>query len=110
MLSLTQFVVIFAVGYTSLQNSAMLSQLLGMEELPISLITYGIVFFLLGYLLYAMLFAVLGSIVSRVEEVQQMAGPVTMLVVAAFIMAMVGLNVPESPFITAMSFVPFSLR
>ncbi|MBA2878279.1 ABC-2 type transport system permease protein [Anoxybacillus kamchatkensis] len=107
LLSLTQFVVIFAVGYTSLQNSSMLSQLLGMEELPISLITYGIVFFLLGYLLYAMLFAVLGSIVSRVEEVQQMAGPVTMLVVAAFIMAMVGLNVPESPFITAMSFVPF---
>ncbi|WP_461202103.1 ABC transporter permease [Anoxybacillus sp. TBDG-1] len=107
LLSLTQFVVIFAVGYTSLQNSAMLSQLLGMEELPISLITYGIVFFLLGYLLYAMLFAVLGSIVSRVEEVQQMAGPVTMLVVAAFIMAMFGLNAPESPFITAMSFVPF---
>ncbi|MED0657342.1 ABC transporter permease [Anoxybacillus ayderensis] len=107
LLSLTQFVVIFAVGYTSLQNSDMLNQLLGMEKLPLSLLVYGIVFFFLGYLLYAMLFAVLGSIVSRVEEVQQMAGPVTMLVVAAFIMAMVGLNVPESPFITAMSFVPF---
>ncbi|KHF27400.1 ABC transporter permease [Anoxybacillus sp. EFIL] len=107
LLSLTQFVVIFTVGYTSLQNSAMLSQLLGMEKLPLSLLVYGMIFFLLGYLLYAMLFAVLGSIVSRVEEVQQMAGPVTMLVVAAFIMAMVGLNVPESPFITVMSFVPF---
>ncbi|EPZ37156.1 Na+ efflux pump ABC transporter permease [Anoxybacillus ayderensis] len=107
LLSLTQFVVIFTVGYTSLQNSAMLNQLLGMEKLPLSLLVYGMIFFLLGYLLYAMLFAVLGSIVSRVEEVQQMAGPVTMLVVAAFIMAMVGLNVPESPFITVMSFVPF---
>ncbi|WP_163151743.1 ABC transporter permease [Anoxybacillus sp. MB8] len=107
LLSLTQFVVILTVGYTSLQNSDMLSQLLGMEKLPLSLIVYGMVFFLLGYLLYAMLFAVLGSIVSRVEEVQQMAGPVTMLVVAAFIMAMFGLNVPESPFITVMSFVPF---
>ncbi|AKS38523.1 hypothetical protein NP92_12375 [Anoxybacillus gonensis] len=107
LLSLTQFVVIFTVGYTSLQNSDMLSQLFGMEKLPLSLIVYGMIFFLLGYLLYAMLFAVLGSIVSRVEEVQQMAGPVTMLVVAAFIMAMFGLNVPESPFITVMSFVPF---
>lgn len=107
LLSLTQFVVIFTVGYTSLQNSDMLSQLFGMEKLPLSLIVYGMIFFLLGYLLYAMLFAVLGSIVSRVEEVQQMAGPVTMLVVAAFIMAMFGLNVPESPFITIMSFVPF---
>lgn len=107
LLSLTQFVVIFTVGYTSLQNSDMLSQLLGMEKLPLSLLVYGMIFFLLGYLLYAMLFAVLGSIVSRVEEVQQMAGPVTMLVVAAFIMAMFGLNVPESPFITVMSFVPF---
>ncbi|PIC03806.1 hypothetical protein CS060_13180 [Anoxybacillus flavithermus] len=107
LLSLTQFVVIFIVGYTSLKNSDMLSQLLGMNELPLSLMIYGIIFFLFGYLLYAMLFAVLGSIVSRVEEVQQMAGPVTMLVVAAFIMAMFGLNAPESPFITAMSFVPF---
>ncbi|WP_041638320.1 ABC transporter permease [Anoxybacillus flavithermus] len=107
LLSLTQFVVIFTVGYTSLQNSDMLNQLLGMEKLPLSLLVYGMIFFLLGYLLYAMLFAVLGSIVSRVEEVQQMAGPVTMLVVAAFIMAMFGLNVPESPFITVMSFVPF---
>ncbi|MCQ5365698.1 ABC transporter permease [Anoxybacillus salavatliensis] len=107
LLSLTQFVVIFTVGYTSLQNSDMLNQLLGMEKLPLFLLVYGMIFFLLGYLLYAMLFAVLGSIVSRVEEVQQMAGPVTMLVVAAFIMAMFGLNVPESPFITVMSFVPF---
>ncbi|MBW7651210.1 ABC transporter permease [Anoxybacillus sp. ST4] len=107
LLSLTQFILIFSVGYASMKNSDMLRQLIGMDELPLSLILYGILFFLLGYLLYAMLFAVLGSIVSRVEEVQQMAGPVTMLVVAAFIMAMFGLNAPESPFITAMSFVPF---
>lgn len=107
LLSLTQFMFIFSVGYVSMKQSDILRQLLGMNELPLSLITYGIIFFLLGYLLYAMLFAVLGSIVSRVEEVQQMAGPVTMLVVAAFIMAMFGLNAPESPFIAAMSFVPF---
>lgn len=107
LLSLTQFILIFSVGYASMKNSDMLRQLIGMDELPLPLILYGILFFLLGYLLYAMLFAVLGSIVSRVEEVQQMAGPVTMLVVAAFIMAMFGLNAPESPFITAMSFVPF---
>ncbi|WP_297987210.1 ABC transporter permease [Anoxybacillus sp.] len=107
LLSLTQFILIFSVGYASMKNSDMLRQLIGMDELPLSLILYGILFFLLGYLLYAMSFAVLGSIVSRVEEVQQMAGPVTMLVVAAFIMAMFGLNAPESPFMTAMSFVPF---
>ncbi|MGG6431594.1 ABC transporter permease [Anoxybacillus sp. D401a] len=107
LLSLTQFILIFSVGYASMKNSEMLRQLIGMDELPFSLILYGILFFVLGYLLYAMLFAVLGSIVSRVEEVQQMAGPVTMLVVAAFIMAMFGLNAPESPFIKAMSFVPF---
>ncbi|MGC8140653.1 ABC transporter permease, partial [Salmonella enterica] len=88
----TQFMFIFSVGYVSMKQSDILHQLLGMNELPLSLITYGIIFFLLGYLLYAMLFAVLGSIVSRVEEVQQMSGPVTMLVVAAFIMAMFGLN------------------
>jgi ABC-2 type transport system permease protein len=62
---------------------------------------------LLGYFLYATLFALLGSLVSRVEDVQQIATPVSMLVVGAFIIAMFGLNAPDAPFITVTSFIPF---
>ena len=38
-------------------------------------IVYAVVFFLLGYFLYATLAALLGSLVSRTEDVQQMIMP-----------------------------------
>lgn len=108
LVSLTQFIVLFAIGFSSLKSSGKeLLQFLGFEHIPISTFVYAIIFFLLGYFLYATLFAVLGSLVSRVEEVQPMITPVTLLVVAAFFIAMFGLNAPESSFITATSFIPF---
>jgi ABC-2 type transport system permease protein len=108
LLSLTQFVVLFAIGFSSLESSGKeLLQFLGFKHIPVSTFVYAIIFFLLGYFLYATLFAVLGSMVSRVEEMQPMITPVTLLVVAAFFIAMFGLNAPESSFITVTSFIPF---
>jgi ABC-2 type transport system permease protein len=108
LLSLTQFVIFLIIGLISLKSSGQeLWKFLGFDHLPVTTFVYAIVFFLLGYLLYATLFAVLGSLISRVEDVQQMNAPVMILVVAAFMIAMFGLNSPESFFITATSFVPF---
>jgi ABC-2 type transport system permease protein len=108
LLSLTQFALMFTIGYTSLKsNGEMFNDFLGFEEIPVSIIVYAVIFFILGYFLYATLFALLGSIVSRIEEVQQMVTPVSLLVVAAFIIAMFGLGEPEAPLITATSFIPF---
>jgi ABC-2 type transport system permease protein len=107
LLSLTQFAILFTIGYTSLQGNGEFSSLLGFEQVPVSTIIYAIVFFLLGYFLYATLFAFLGSLVSRIEEVQQTITPVTLMVVAAFIIAMFGLNQPDAPIITITSFIPF---
>ncbi|WP_214825469.1 ABC transporter permease [Exiguobacterium algae] len=70
-------------------------------------VAYMLIFFLLGYLLYASLFAVLGSLVSRVEEAQQMIMPVVMLLVVAFFVAIFGLNNPDATIVTVLSFVPF---
>ncbi|WP_044748812.1 ABC transporter permease [Bacillus alveayuensis] len=107
LLSLTQFIILFTVGYTSIKENDELNAILGFEEVPAATLVYAIVFFLLGYFLYATLFALLGSLVSRIEEVQQIITPVTLLVVAAFFIAMFGLNNPEAPFITVTSFIPF---
>src|SRR5699024_4821855 len=68
---------------------------------------YAIVFFVLGYLLYATIAAMLGSIVSRVEDVQQLVFPMMILIIIAFMIAMVGLGMPEAKFITITSFIPF---
>ncbi|MBA2872000.1 ABC-2 type transport system permease protein [Anoxybacillus calidus] len=107
LLSLTQFSILFVIGYTSIKENGELTAILGFEQIPVATIAYAIVFFLLGYFLYATLFALLGSLVSRIEEVQQMITPVNLLVIAAFFIAMFGLNNPEVPFITVTSFIPF---
>ncbi|WHY68281.1 ABC transporter permease [Neobacillus sp. SuZ13] len=112
LLSLTQLAVFLSVGYFSLkQNMESLNEgffgVYGFSDIPLGTIIYAIVFFILGYFLYATLAAFLGSLVSRIEDVQQMITPMTMLVVAGFMIAMFGLGKPDAPFITVTSFIPF---
>lgn len=73
---------------------------------PMTLV-YAVVFFLLGYFLYATLAALLGSLVSRTEDVQQMIMPMTLMIVAAFILAASGLGNPELVYLKYASFFPF---
>lgn len=112
LLSLTQLSLMLVVGYFSVkQNLDELKgasfEFLGFGEIPTATIIYAVIFFLLGYFLYATLAAFLGSLVSRIEDVQQMITPMTMLVVAGFMMAMFGLGQPEATFIKIASFIPF---
>ncbi len=79
----------------------------GFDDIPLPTIIYAVIFFFLGYFLYATLAAFLGSLVSRIEDVQQMITPMTLLVVAGFMIAMFGLGTPDSPFITITSYIPF---
>ncbi len=112
LLSLTQLAVLLSVGYYSIKRN--LSSLeggffdaFGFGNIPLSTIAYAVIFFILGYFLYATLAAFLGSLVSRIEDVQQMITPMTLLVVAGFMIAMFGLGTPDSPFIVITSYIPF---
>lgn len=112
LLSLTQLAVFLIVGYVSIkQNLESMEggffEFLGFGNIPVSTIVYGVIFFILGYFLYATLAAFLGSLVSRIEDVQQMITPMTLLIVAGFMIAMVGLSTPEAGFITITSYIPF---
>lgn len=112
LLSLTQMILFFGVGYLSIkQNLASMDgglfSFFGFGNTKISTIIYAIIFALLGYLLYATLAACLGSVVSKIEDVQQMISPMTMLVVIAFLIAMFGLGNPSASYITFTSFIPF---
>lgn len=112
LLSLTQMAVLLVVGYYFVkQNLESLEggffEFFGFGDIPAATIFYAITFFILGYFLYATLAAFLGSLVSRIEDVQQMITPMTMLVVAGFMIAMFGLGQPDSSFVTITSYIPF---
>ncbi len=110
LLSLTQLAILLLVGYFSLTSNESLSSMegfLGFSEVPVSTIIYAAIFFILGYFLYATLAALLGSLVSRIEDVQQMITPMTLLIVAGFMIAMFGLSAPDTTFVTITSYIPF---
>ncbi len=111
LLGIFQFTIFFAAGYISMQFGSKTVDLGDMKidfsNLPISTIVYAIVFFILGYFLYATLAAMFGSIVSRIEELQQIMTPMTLLIVAGFILAMTGLTTPDAVYIKITSFIPF---
>lgn len=109
LLGLTQMLVLVTAGILNLAmggHSSFFANL-NLAEIDPMLIVYFFVFYLLGYFIYAALFAAAGSLVSRSEEVAQVITPVTFLIVFVFFLAMFGLMNPNAPLIVAMSYIPF---
>lgn len=65
-----------------------------------------VLFFLIGFLQTATLFAAVGSLINRTEDLGSVSGPLFLPVVAAFIIAISALAVPDSPVVVVTSFVP----
>jgi len=61
-----------------------------------------------GYLLYLFIYASLGSLVSKVEDVGSSVTPVTLLFMVSYLVASLGLNMPNSLMLRIGSFVPFT--
>jgi ABC-2 type transport system permease protein len=70
------------------------------------LVAYG-VFFVLGFLLYAFLYAAAGSIVSGLDDLQLLALPMSLLPFIGCLAAILGLPVIGSPLVVFLSYVPF---
>lgn len=112
LLSLTQLTFWIVVGFISLSGNLEgmtggMFEYFGVGDIAVSTFIFAVVFFLLGYFLYATFAAFLGSLVSRIEEIQQIILPMTLLIVAGFMIAMFGLNNPDNSFIQVTSFIPF---
>jgi ABC-2 type transport system permease protein len=69
-----------------------------------------VVFFVLGYLLYAVLYAAAGSLVSRMEDVNNVVAPMSMIAVVGYLVAIyisIGLLPADATWVALLSFVPF---
>ncbi len=79
---------------------------------PLAGLTPGILgafalFFLLGFLLTALAYAAAGSLVSRQEDVQQVALPMLMLSFAAYFAAFFASSAPQAAWVAPVSWLPF---
>ncbi len=95
-------------GYGSTMASAMRpGASLPNIHVPTSLLVYALIFFVVGYLLYASFYAALGAMVSSEEELQQVQMPVTILIVVAFILYPIVIRDANSTTSVIISMVPF---
>ena len=112
---LTQYVAIVAAAIIGFVANGPVSTALGLAgQAPIALpdldptmiASFG-AFFLLGFILYSTLYAAAGSMVSRIEDVQQAVGPLIFLSMAGYFAAFTGLNDPDAGWVRGLSLVPF---
>ena len=114
-LAIVQMLVWVAVGFlvgstTSLPTSS--SESGGMDQsfmlggVPPGDIAGFAIFFMLGYLQMAVMFAAIGSLINRTEDIGSIGGPFFVPVIAALIIAMTALTVPDAPLVVATSFIP----
>lgn len=112
---LTQYAVMVAAVVIGFGLNDPVSQALGVEgTAPIQLPdlepwligVFGL-FFLLGFLLYATLYAAAGSMVSRIEDVQQAIGVLIFVAMAGYFASFPALNDPDASWVGPLSIVPF---
>ncbi len=112
---LTQYVALIAAFAIGLVITGPVAGALGAEgqapfELPQvdpGFIAVFTLFFLLGFLLYCTLYAAAGSMVSRVEDAQQAAGPLIYLAIGGYLISFFAPNDPDGQLISIASIIPF---
>ncbi len=77
-------------------------------QIPGSVWAAFIIFGLLGYLLYAFFFGMLGALVSKTEDISKTSMPITMIYMASFFIAIFGMNSSNGILMKVASFVPFT--
>ena len=79
-------------------------------NIPPGLFVYMLVFFILGFLIYAFLYGAVGSTASKLEDINTSVMPITILFVVAFIVIMISMssgNV-DNTIMKVCSFIPFT--
>jgi ABC-2 type transport system permease protein len=102
LLGITQYGFFFLSGsYSAVRNLDKL------KEVPTSTFVYAVVFFALGYFLYAMILATFGSLVSRIEDVYQIISPINIVLIIGFALSIAAFVSPTSKAIMILSYIPF---
>lgn len=113
-LGLLQFFIWIGVGLlmNTIGSSGFLASALGstatLSTIPLDIVLWFGLFFVLGYFLYASIFAAAGALVSRVEEVGQVSTIIMMLIVVGFFGAYISFLNPNSTFAVVTSLIPFT--
>lgn len=114
----TQLVPMLLVGGIAFAAQPRLADALGVQNEAIASIDFGsisvtaisafFVFFIIGFTLFASLFASVGSLVSRQEEVSQAVSPLTTVMMVGYLGAIFTVSAPDSTLARVLSLFPLT--
>ena len=111
---LTQLLAVFGSGFLFYNLSrgdwAGNELVASLFDIPAELLLYMVVFFILGFFVYAFLFGAVGSMVSKLEDVSTATMPLMMVFVAVYMIVIVSLSSGgiDNPLMFVCSFIPLT--
>lgn len=104
LLGLGQLVVLLTVALIGLR----ITDAFEVPSLPIDSMIALVGWFILGFVLYATLFGAAGALVSRMEDAQSAAAPLSILAVVGYFLSFQALNEPDGVVAVVGTFIPFT--
>ncbi len=104
LLGLAQFAGTIVVAFLTLRIT-------GAYDIPpvdMTLVAHLVLWFILGFLLYAVMYGAAGSLVSRMEDAQNVAFPMSLIAVAGFLVAIATLSDPDGVTAIIGTFIPLT--
>jgi ABC-2 type transport system permease protein len=102
LVGLTQLVVLAAVALIATTAT----QAISVPTLGFTAVAGGLLWFVLGFLIYALIYAAGGSLVSRQEDIGAVTTPVTMLIIGTYLAFFWVIANPDNPIGVALSIIP----
>ena len=99
-------IVLYNVNKDALSNPIIAS----IFDIPLELFIYLIIFFILGFLIYAFMFGAIGSTVSKLEDINTSVMPITYLFIIAFMVVIFSMTSGsvDNTAILICSYIPFT--
>jgi ABC-2 type transport system permease protein len=105
---LTQYVIWSLFGSALLTYGAVLNPTASsMPDFSLGLFIYFILFFLLGYFLFATIYAAIGAMTNSDQEAQQLSMPVVLLIIVPILVFAFIVKNPDSTTAVVLSMIPF---
>lgn len=78
------------------------------SSLTVDTLLVYVIYFIIGYTLYLFLYASMGSVVSKVEDVSSAIGPIMFVFMIGYFISFVAMELPDNIVVKIGSWVPFS--
>lgn len=104
------YVVLGLIAWPFIRDMDIVQQVLGsidLSEVLQALLGYTLIFFLLGVVMYVVLAAFFGSLVTKIEDVNKSVTPIVFLAMIGFYGGLFAFASPDQPVVVVLSYIPF---